>query len=242
MSVAQLFKSRVNPHLLRIFGVAPAPRTRFLMGQRMCLFQALKVDSVIDVGANVGQYGAELRRIGYSGRIYSFEPMSEAFAGLREASMGDPLWSVHNVALGDRNDTLTLHTWSGSAGESSSLRAIAPSLEARLGPAREEIVPVTTLDAWCDRAGLTDIAHSWLKIDTQGYEVLVLGGAAEVLKEVAGVEIELPFQEWYQDMASTGELLEVLRRAGFRPATIMTERFRVEWNGAVDADALFVRV
>ena len=37
------------------------------------------IDTVLDVGANVGQTGQMLRDLHYRGRIISFEPLSEAF-------------------------------------------------------------------------------------------------------------------------------------------------------------------
>jgi hypothetical protein len=63
MTIAELFKRRLNPVLLRRVGVAPAPRTRFLMGQRMSLFEGLGIETVLDVDANVGQCGTGLRGV-----------------------------------------------------------------------------------------------------------------------------------------------------------------------------------
>ena len=47
---------------------------------------------VLDVGANEGQYGVQLRRSGYGGRIVSFEPGSEAHASVTACAAADEKW------------------------------------------------------------------------------------------------------------------------------------------------------
>ncbi|MEQ1826448.1 MAG: FkbM family methyltransferase, partial [Pirellula sp.] len=63
------------------------------------------IQCVLDVGANTGQFAQEIRWLGYSGRIESFEPIPSVFEKLRESANGDSQWGVHPFALGDRRET-----------------------------------------------------------------------------------------------------------------------------------------
>ena len=64
------------------------------------LFDRYAVDCVLDVGANRGQYGHELRQAGYRGRLMSFEPVEHLCRELQQAAAGDATWSAHCMALG----------------------------------------------------------------------------------------------------------------------------------------------
>lgn len=57
------------------------------------------INLVLDVGANVGQFGLSLRNRGYAGQIMSFEPVSDAFNELKKVASGDDLWGMSNLAL-----------------------------------------------------------------------------------------------------------------------------------------------
>jgi hypothetical protein len=53
-----------------------------------------RVDLLLDVGANVGQYAMRRIETGYSGRIVSFEPLSGPRAALEKEAAGHPNWSI----------------------------------------------------------------------------------------------------------------------------------------------------
>ena len=60
-----------------------------------------EIDCVIDIGANDGQFGKNLRKIGYKGQIISFEPIVSAYIDLEDTSKKDKKWKVFNFALGE---------------------------------------------------------------------------------------------------------------------------------------------
>ena len=62
-----------------------------------------KIDTVLDVGANVGQFGRRLRALGYNGDIVSFEPITLVFRELAATAARDRRWFTRQIALGDTN-------------------------------------------------------------------------------------------------------------------------------------------
>jgi hypothetical protein len=57
-------------------------------------FKIYKINTVLDIGANIGQYALWLWESGYKGRIISFEPLSEAYSHLLINSKKDPNWII----------------------------------------------------------------------------------------------------------------------------------------------------
>jgi FkbM family methyltransferase len=179
------------------------------------LFRALEIDCVLDIGANRGQYARLLRRIGYRGRIVSFEPVPECFEELRRRAAGDGKWTVVPTALGDEEGSRPLHVTAGT--EFSSL--LMPSEYGRRtfpGSAvtRTEEVPVRRLAAlWADHVGKGDRVH--VKLDTQGYDEQVLQGAQPALDRVASLQTEVAVKTIYDGAPRYPEALPRLEAMGF---------------------------
>jgi FkbM family methyltransferase len=113
-----------------------------------------RVDCVLDVGANKGQYARMLRRAGFTGRVISFEPVPEMFAELSAAAAQDELWDVHQVALGREGGELEMNVVPGT------LSSLLPPSEygstryARLQEITTLAVPVRRLDEMWAELGL----------------------------------------------------------------------------------------
>ena len=66
------------------------------------LFKQIGVNLVLDVGANTGQYANLLRKNGYKGHIFSFEPISKNVAILELKAKDDPRWHICHYSLGSK--------------------------------------------------------------------------------------------------------------------------------------------
>src|SRR3990170_3599994 len=94
-SLIHTLRATVN-RTLKPFGVRLETRRAVRDPVRLlCLKMAeLGVETVLDIGANVGQFVGALRREGWQGRVISFEPLPIAHAQLERRANADPHWAV----------------------------------------------------------------------------------------------------------------------------------------------------
>src|SRR5215212_830167 len=81
----------------------PPPRVEEADRRRDRLLRSRGITLLVDVGANVGEFGASVRASGFRGRIVSCEPLSGPYAELAERSATDPAWESRKLALGGRD-------------------------------------------------------------------------------------------------------------------------------------------
>lgn len=200
----------------------PRPRVRpdrhaTLETHTRAVLEKLEVDLVIDVGANVGQFGSMIREGGYSGRIISFEPVRTSLDELRERAEGDPAWTVLPLALGRANGELTINVPRNTVLSSFLLPndyglARFPDNQYRT----TEVVAVRRLEEMFDAiaAPLTE-PRTYLKMDTQGWDLEVLAGAGGSLDHVLAIQTEISMRAIYEGMPDYLEALAELERLGF---------------------------
>jgi FkbM family methyltransferase len=169
-----------------------------------------KLRTVVDVGANVGQWSSMLLNCITPEKLIIIEPMPDAFAVLRQEFGNDPRVQLHNVAIGERESVETLKITRDTTG--ASLLRPREEMRAVIGSnwtvTSEVQVKMATLDQV-----LVDLAEvSLLKIDVQGYEKAVLAGAKQTLAKTKFVLIELNFMSQYDGGSWFGDVHEILTR------------------------------
>lgn len=193
------------------------------MAARKSLFTDMSIDTVLDVGANTGQFALQIRREGFAGRIISFEPLSTAYAKLATAAADDPLWNAYHCALGSTSGSAQINiagnSWSSS---------ILPMLESHRTAAPEsayvgtEEVTIRTLDETFTEV-CRPAATAFMKVDTQGFTMNVFRGGEDTLTRLAGLQVEMSLVALYADEPLIPDLLAYLYGRGFRLVYIEPE-------------------
>jgi FkbM family methyltransferase len=204
--------------------------------------QELGINLVLDVGANVGDYAFDLRRVGYKGRIFSYEPLRENFANLDRAAAADSLWKTINCACGAQAGSARINVAKHRASSS-----LLPMLAAHSTNApgseyiSEEMISVCTLDDTV-MPSLNSQDKVWLKIDTQGYEAEVLKGAKRLLPHVRGLECELSLMPLYGGQPLIDEMITMIYQLGFRMVGVAPVFVAPETGYTLQIDGTFLRV
>src|ERR1044072_8852506 len=153
------------------------------------------VKTILDIGANTGQFARLAHEVFPGASIYSFEPLPECFEALKTALPAGSDFHPVNCALGREEGTLefrrALHTPLSSFLKMTKLHE--ESFPESTGGQEERplTVAVRTLDAVAAELPLRE--NILLKIDVQGYEANVLAGGAEGGGGAVAVIMEGPY-------------------------------------------------
>lgn len=234
--MTEIFKQTVR-RLLSFFGL----RLEFIRTSESC-FSKLDIGLVIDVGANIGQYGLEIRREGYTGSIYSFEPLIDAYERLLQNTYDDKKWHVHSrCAVGDSIDEVEINVAGNSY--SSSIKEMLPShisAAPNSGTVGTNYAKMITLDSLIDMWQSQE-GRILLKIDTQGFEEEVLKGADMTIAYVRAVQIELSVVELYKGQSLYRYFFDLLEAKGFCLYRIIPGFMDDQSGRLLQFDAIFVR-
>jgi FkbM family methyltransferase len=222
----------------------PSPQS--LAGHLKVLFGRLGIDFVLDVGAHRGDYVRLLRDIiGFRGRIASFEPGADSYAELQSACGADERWAGHRYALGRSEGTAALNGFARTEFNS----FLEPTEYGRAnfrGKAdvvmKSEVVAVKRLDdVFDDVIAHVGDPHVHLKVDTQGYDLEVLEGAAAVIDRVLSLQVELSVKSVYRDQPTFPEAWARILDLGFEVTGLFPVSSDLDRLRLVELDGVFLR-
>jgi FkbM family methyltransferase len=224
------------------YDLTPRRKARSPNAQLVAVLAHFGITCVLDVGANLGQYGSMLRAWGYRGRIVSFEPQEGIHAALERRAAADPAWQVApRMALGAQSSEREIEVsaepdMSSILPQSALLRQISPSSAV----IRKETAPMRRLD---EVAGsyLRPDERAFLKIDTQGYEAEVLAGAGALLDRLAGMQLEMALVPIYEGERDFRTTFDQLTAAGFEPYLLLPGYFERKLARQLQVDGVFMR-
>jgi FkbM family methyltransferase len=193
--------------LLRSGVVASTEHDRILTG--------LQLNTIVDIGANRGQFALCVRRLYPQAKIFSFEPMRKPARAWNSNFGTDNLARLFNKAISTESGpaTMSVSRWDVS----SSLLPFAQAQHDNFlltEEASKENVETTTLDECIGDDSIQEPAL--LKLDVQGFELRALQGCGALLEKFTHVYVEASFIELYVGQALATEVINFLFGRGFQ--------------------------
>jgi FkbM family methyltransferase len=183
---------------------------------------SMQINCILDAGAFVGTYAKELRRLGFKGRIISFEPVPSSYALLKQNMRDDTAWTGVQVGLSDVSRMTSINTY--KMGQFNSLLNLKEDSGRAYGvdvfQKNEVEIRLRRLDEilleLLAQAGISS-PRIFLKMDTQGHDLNVLRGSSKVSQYIVGLQSELPAVQLYEGMTSMAAALDYYGSWGFVP-------------------------
>jgi len=196
--------------------------------------------SIIDIGANEGQFSDKIRILFPESQIYAFEPLPAVFEKLQKNFVNDQKFKAFNLGLGDQTESLEF--WENEYSPSSSFLSLADSHRDNFQDAiqlKKVDVRLEILDRVFGNEPLE--LPLLVKIDVQGFEDKVIRGGVDTIKKASLIICELSFVELYKGQPVFKELFRQFDELGFDYSGSI-EQLRATGNNAIlQADGIFVR-
>lgn len=207
--------------------------------EHQTLLAPLRVASVVDVGANRGQFALLALSLFPDAHVHAFEPTPKPLRRLRAWAAGEPRLTLHALALGSAAGEVLMHL--SLADDNSSLKQPTGRQLAEY-PSTPMVgsmmVPLARLDRVLSPPDLP--RPCLLKIDVQGHELEVLRGCGALLDRIDHVLVECSYVELYKDQALGDQLAAHLTDRGFVQAGVSHMSHGADGT-LLQADLLFSR-
>jgi len=206
----------------------------------LSLFDLLDIRCVLDVGANMGQFAKNIRNAGYQGHIISFEPITKCYEYLKDYENEN--WQIINYALGSEEGKADINVTQKSVFSS----ILKPNQYAghrfknSTNVEYTEVIQVKRLDdVLSDLMPDFRASNIFLKLDTQGYDLEVLKGAAESIVYISGIQSEISCKAIYESMPTHIESLEYFDSLGYKITGIFPLSHDKEDMSLLEFDCVF---
>lgn len=199
-----------------------------------------KIQTVLDIGANNGEFSKEIFAHVPNAQVYAFEPLADCFATMQKALEGNSRFHALQTALGDTSGETTIQR--SSFHPSSSLRTMAAlhkTLYPKTAGVQMETIHIARLDDVAKDMKLE--GNVMIKIDVQGFEDKVIAGGTETFKKASLVLIETSFVELYEGQPLFGDIHDQLRALGFLYHGAAAEHRNLKTGELLYQDSIFVR-
>ncbi len=215
----------------------------------LSILKSLNIKTVIDVGANRGQFAKKAIGAFPSAKLYCFEPLEEPYRELEKwsrsfadgsASPPQDRIKLFKVALGDEEREMEIFLHKNHNDSSSLLKTtdLSYKLYPKTKQQKKIAIHQTTLDNALE--GLALKPETLIKMDVQGYEDRVILGGKKVIRLAKACILEVCLDKLYKDQANFKKILLLMDELGFKYAGNL-DQARAPDGHIIYIDAFFLK-
>lgn len=208
------------------------------MRYRKRWLMSMNINTVLDVGANVGEFSAIAASLFPMAGIYAFEPITDCVESIKQKQI--PNVTVYQIALGNQNGETKFYV--SSWNPSSSLKKMG-ELHKQNWPHTAENISTTVEARRLDslEAELDLKQEILVKVDIQGAETEFIDGAKNTLSKAKVIIIEAGYVQLYEDEAMFDGVYNRLKELGFSFRGVLKQSQNKTDGSYLQADFVFIK-
>ena len=214
------------------FGVAAAIEHEKLLKNK-------SYKTIVDIGANRGQFSLVARNTFKKAKIYAFDPLKTSKRIFNKIFYNHKNINFFNVAIGPSKEKRTIHI--SKKEDSSSILSIG-KLQSDLFPGTEEsheaTIKVDRLDSFINKSHIQSPAL--LKLDVQGFELQALRGCENFFEDIDYIYCECSFMSLYKNQSLVTDVVEFLISKDFKISGVFNMQSDSDGKN-IQADFFFVK-
>ena len=201
------------------------------------------IRSIIDVGANSGQFAKAITGFFPEAEIYCVEPLQDVYNQLAcWAIKQNGKVKTFNFALGDSKgiSEIILHTDHNYSSSLLRTTNYAKSIYPKMKRQSPLAVNVTTLDLLVNDLSTPLVGDILIKLDVQGYEDRVIRGGMDTFRKARACILEINLDHLYEYQADFQDLIHLLYSLGYRYMGNLDQTYAGDGH-VIFIDSVFIR-
>ena len=198
------------------------------------------IQTLFDIGANVGQFALQIHRVLPDAMLYCFEPLEDCYNELLKKMGHLPRFRAFNFALGDRSGQAQIYR--NDYTPSSSLLPME-DLHKRAFPftahTTAQKIEIRRLDDISQQVDIVD--DVLVKMDVQGTEDKVILGGEKLLSRASVLIVETTFEPLYNGQPLFDTIYALLRERGLVHMGTESIMRNPKDGRVLQCDSLFMR-
>lgn len=200
----------------------------------------LDIRSILDIGANIGEFTSIFSELFPEAEIHAFEPLPDCYEKLEKRTENLKNIKTYNLGLGCRDGELKLHR--SSWHPASSFRKMGDLHKQNYPHSSESndiLVGIRRLEDIMKEEELNN--DIFIKMDVQGFEDEVIKGGLSIFNKTKVIVVESSFQKLYENEPMFDGIYALLKPLGFEFRGSLKQSISSKDGSFLQGDCIFIK-